>query len=67
MLARKGMIDVIVVSGLSRLSYCPEEDFTDNGNAPVFSGTDRLYRLWNFRLCQTETVFNAHLGETGTV
>jgi len=24
-LARKGMIDVIVVSGLSRLSYCPEE------------------------------------------
>lgn len=25
MLARKGMIDVIVVSGLSRLSYCPEE------------------------------------------
>ena len=25
MLARKGMIDVIVVSGLSRLSYCTEE------------------------------------------
>ena len=24
-LAGKGMIDVIVVSGLSRLSYCPEE------------------------------------------
>ena len=32
----KGMIDVIVVSGLSRLSYCPEEIFTDNGNAQSF-------------------------------
>lgn len=66
-LAGKGMIDVIVVSGLSRLSYCPEGNFTDYGTAPGFPGADRLYRLWDFRLCQTETIFNAHLGETGTI
>ena len=57
------MIDVIVVSGLSRLSYCPEEILQTMETAPGFPGADRLYRLWDFRLCQTETIFNAHLGE----
>lgn len=65
-LAGKGMIDVIVVSGLRQVILLSEEIYR-LWNCSGFPGADRLYRLWDFRLCQTETIFNAHLGETGTI
>ena len=66
-LAGKGMIDVIVVSGLSRLSYCPEEILQTMELLQSFQVQIDCIGYGISRLCQTETVFNAHLGETGTI